>query len=156
MTLAMMQGGSRCKDKGRPIIADLRLHFSESKTYKLVQFCRITAKQNNLLYPQVENSKVPWSIFISLWISSQITIYTFKLYRFFPKWLIASEIMEEVKYSLTCAFLQAARPFTMHSQFTVKVFLPEFSKPNISSVVGQRTATEIPVKCCVKDRQGKG
>lgn len=55
--------------------------------------------------------------------------------------------------SLTCAFLQASRPFTMHPQLAVEVFLPEFSEPNISSVVGQRAAAEIPIKCCKKKRQ---
>lgn len=48
----------------------------------------------------------------------------------------------------TCAFLQAAGSFAVHSQLTVEVLLPEFSKPNISSVVGQRAAAEIPVKRC--------
>lgn len=36
----------------------------------------------------------------------------------------------------------------MHPQLTVEILLPELGKPNVSSVVGQRAASEIPVKRC--------
>lgn len=57
--------------------------------------------------------------------------------------------------TLTCAFLQAARPFTVHPQLTVEVLFPELREPNISSVVGQRAATEISIKRCSKKRQSR-
>ena len=60
-------------------------------------------------------------------------------------------MMQKVQ-TLTCAFLQAARPFTVHPQLTVEVFLPELREPNVSSVVGQRAASEIPIKRCKKQR----
>lgn len=43
----------------------------------------------------------------------------------------------------------------MHPQLTVEVFLPELSEPNISSVVGQWAATEIPVERWKKKKKKK-
>lgn len=50
---------------------------------------------------------------------------------------IATAIIQMQVQNLTCAFLQATGPFSMHPQLTVEVFLPELGEPNISSVVGQ-------------------
>lgn len=50
--------------------------------------------------------------------------------------------------SLTCALLQVACSFAMHSQPAAEVLLPELGEPDVSPVVGQRAAAEIPVERC--------
>lgn len=46
----------------------------------------------------------------------------------------------------TCTFLWASKSLAMHPQLTGKVFLPELGKPDISPIVGQRSALEVTVK----------
>ncbi len=50
----------------------------------------------------------------------------------------------------TCAFLGAARSLAVHPKLATKVFLPEFCKPDVPAVVGQRAALKVTVKCCGK------
>ncbi len=90
------------------------------------------------------------------WLFLLPDIFKVCLFVFYKWWKTVSHVMQGVKVlSLTCTFLQATRPFSVHPELTVEVVLPELSKPDIPSVVGQRAATEIPIKCC-KNREGKG
>lgn len=51
-------------------------------------------------------------------------------------------------WTLTCAFLQAAGPLSVHPQLAVEVLLPELGEPHVPPVVGERAAAEVPIERC--------
>lgn len=54
--------------------------------------------------------------------------------------------MAQTQTHLTGALFKASWPFSMHPQLASKVLLPEFRKPHIPSVVGERAATEVAIE----------
>lgn len=72
------------------------------------------------------------------------------LFVYTTKWLgKKTQLLKELKGCiLTCAFLQAAGPLSVHPQLAVKVLLPELGKPHVPPVVGERAAAEVSIERC--------